>query len=227
MLTDYNQVLKEYAHYLNQIKGLHHIISEAEWKELMASIEPYYGSFDPGLLPAMDPTSATYHSDTRAILESYNLAPKTTAETLATYTAMNAGVYGADKFKQIKKDSDRLNRSYERYANQIEVIAYNNKRLEEFDKKKRKKAEEKLEKLKDETDLATLQHIALQQNLAMQQQKLIAEIQNQHLQTYESMSAFADSVEIRARKQEIERLKGIKGTRAVKGGVTDWSELGL
>ncbi|MBZ0100026.1 MAG: hypothetical protein K8F30_13135, partial [Taibaiella sp.] len=44
MLTDYAQVLQEYRHYLNQIKGLKHTLSPTAWKSLLASIAPSYGS---------------------------------------------------------------------------------------------------------------------------------------------------------------------------------------
>lgn len=227
MITDYQQVLKEYGHYLNQIKGLQHQISAGDWAQIVASITPHYGSFDPGLLPTMDTSSATYHADTRRILESYDLAPMTTTDAVNQYKALGAHTLGTDKTDFIQEEFTHLNRAYERYANQQEIVAANNKALEDFDKDKRMELAKYVENLGDESDLATLQAIARQQNIAMEQQKMIGAIQNQQLQTYEPFSAYANSIKQRAYKKELMRLNKIKGRPVQKAGIDNYADLGL
>jgi hypothetical protein len=227
MITDYQQVLTEYRHYLNQIKGLQHQISAGDWAQIVASIAPNYGSFDPGLLPTMDTSSATYHADTRRILETYDLAPMTTTDAVNRYKALGAHTLGTDKTDFIQEEFTHLNRAYERYANQQEVAAANYAALKKFDDEDRVKMAKKIRTLGDESDLATLHLIASQQNMAMKQRKMLGDIQNQQLQTYEPFSAYANSIKQRAYKKELIRLNKIKGKPPQKAGIDNYADLGL
>lgn len=226
MVVDYNQTLQEYGKYLNQIKGLEASISAGDWSNLTRRIAVNYGSFDPGLIATLDPSLPAYANNVRAILQAYNLAPRLKSAVLTDYTTLGAHSLGTDKTKGIEADFDTMNKEYERYANQQEIVAHNVKELGDVMVEKANLQTE-LRGLGAESDLQTLQLMATQQAIAINQQDVMAKIANASLQNYESFSSFRNAGKNKYYKNELKRLGNSTSSPIGNGSLSNFSTLGL
>jgi hypothetical protein len=159
MYTDYQQVLKEYTTLLNQVKSLKTIISDGEWAALIKIIEPYFGSSAFASLYGLTSTDYKNPDQLKAaankVLEVYGAVPQSRSSldaALSNSTLTGGGAY----FESLSKEAEtQLSREYDK----IGMMAADNQLIEQ----RRKDVAEisnGLNKLGDESDLATLQYIA-------------------------------------------------------------------
>ena len=112
----------------------------------------------------------------------------------------------AGDLAHIEAYNDGLNQNFSKYAQQMNMVSRNEKAI----KDRRGRIEEmgsKVRSLGDESDLATLQMMATQQNFGAQQREASMELFNQWMLTYESPSAALANRRADMVDQEIERLK--------------------
>ncbi|AUZ86191.1 type IV secretion system protein [Methylophaga nitratireducenticrescens] len=221
MVEDYRQVLREYNHYLNQISGLENALSGGDWDYLISIVQRNYGSADFGLLATMDADSATYSDDMRSVLGNYGMAPRTTTNVADDLAA--AGVADTASYEQ---DMDQVNRVYSKYSNQQEMVSRNEV---ELGKLEQDRAANKLmlESLGDESDLATMQLIAAQQQLLSNQVQVQSTIANQQLQSYEPNSVLYANQRAARIEREAARLTYVQSRTNTEAGYSNYSDLDL
>ncbi|WP_417536644.1 hypothetical protein [Methylophaga sp.] len=221
MVEDYRQVLREYNHYLNQISGLENALSGGDWDYLIGLVQRNYGSADFGLLATMNADSATYSDDMRTVLGNYGMAPRTTTNVTDDLTA--AGVTDTTRYEQ---NMDQVNRVYSKYSNQQEMVTRNEKQMADLEVV-RTANQNYLEGLGDESDLATMQLIAAQQQMISNQIQVQSTIANQQLQSYEPASVLYANQRAARIEREAARLTYVQSRTNNEGGYSNYSDFDL
>lgn len=222
LLAQYAQTLQEYKHYLHQIQSLQAFISEPDWRVLMKIVvKSPYGQKALAQIPLLKPDDPGYEKDVRNVAGEYGPVPEETADVVNAYTAL--GVKPGD-LKHIEAYNDGLNQNFAKYTQQMNMVSGNDKAIEE----RRETIEEmgkKVRNLGDESDLATLQMMATQQNFGAQQREASMELFNQWMLTYESPSTALANRRAGMVDQEIERLKKVHGNSTnFKLGRDRWAD---
>ncbi|MCA9457287.1 MAG: hypothetical protein KC587_11540 [Nitrospira sp.] len=206
LLAQYAQKLQEYKHYLHQIQSLQAFISAPDWAVLMKIVvKSPYGQKALAKIPLLKPTDPGYEKDVRNAAGEYGPVPEETADVVGQYMAL--GVKPGD-LKHIEDYNDGLNQNFAKYVQQMNIVSGNQVAIEEREEKLNKYMDKVLS-LGDESDLATLQMIASQQNLAGYQQEATIRTLNQMMLTYESPSTALANRRAGMVDQEIERLKKV------------------
>lgn len=206
LVQEYRQMLIEYRHYLYQLQGLRHKISAADWRALMAIIDSYYGKSAQSTIPAMDPQDPGYDRDLEVVLRQYGHVPRDPAAVEAEARAV--GAYSEQMGEEIRRDYE----NFERLKDQMRMVSDNETKSEER-KDLIEFYREKILNLDDESDLATLQLMASQQNTSMSQNEELIKILNQHLLNQELEAAREAARRAADRETELERLRNRKPTR--------------
>ena len=205
MVRDYEQVLREYNHFLNQIKSIRHMISNQDWMNLMRMIKSYYGEDIRATIASMDPEDENYETEMEEVLENYGHVPrdpeaiKTDAEALGIWSHHYGGAVEEDY------------RNYGLYKDRMRMVSDNAKKDARF-KADIDKHSIIVHNLGDESDLATLQEMALQNITIMNQKRAMLQTMNQVLMNMETEAAMEAAKRARAREAELERLKKRKPT---------------
>jgi len=200
LYEDYEQVLREYQHYLRQLRGLENFISDADWRDLMAFFAPYYGASDFAALATLDPDSATFESDVRALLSQYTTVPRDAADFDARLASIDA------EAPHYRNENTRLSAAYSRQLDLIRQVARNEDdaiaRDEDIDR-----LSGVIENLGDESDVATMQTMATALEMLLVQQQSAIRLQNQQLLNTELPSAQRAADRAAALDREISRLE--------------------
>ena len=206
LLQQYTQTLREYKSYLNQLRSLQEFISAPDWAALMKIVvQSPYGKEVLGQIPLLDPEGPDYNKEVRQRAGEYGPVPQETESVVEGYTDL--GVDAGD-LAHIEAYNDGLNQNFSKYAQQMNIVTRNQKAIEEREEKVNEYMDNILN-LGDESDLATLQLMASQQNLAGHQREAILRTLNQMQLTYESPSTALANRRAGFVDQEIERLKKV------------------
>lgn len=205
IVEDYKQTLIEYDHYLAQIEGIAQYISQEDWDRLLEIWDGYYGKSPLSTIPPMCPDDSGYEENLDTVLGNYGYVPRDPAEVQADAGPM--GLWTEQYEREVTVDYN----NYELMKDKMRMVSENVKRSN-----KRKKAiedhAETVQGLGDESDLATLQEIAMQNILLMKQQEDLVQIMNQQLMNEEMVKAERAAKNAKSRDAEIERLKNRKPT---------------
>lgn|GEM_PF-3298587 len=224
-LQEWRQKLTEYRHYLNQMKSLKNSISSQDWAGVLTIVESEmrYGTNSPlGALPFFsDPNSAQTINDLRAVLSSSGAAPMTSTDLQDRY--LRLGTKALDAFGV---HIDSIEKDYGVYANQQQQVMINEQALQQL-QQRQDSALRILSSQGDESDLAALQTIAVQQQILMNQLQQGLVINNQQLQNYESLRQSSVRFRSQAVEEEAERLNNLNHGTPPLSGRKGWSDLGL
>ena len=200
MVRDYEQVLREYNHFLNQIKGIRQMISDQDWWRMMRLIDSYYGDEIRSAIATMDPEDSTYEEKVDDALGNYGHVPRDPDEVKADAEAI--GIWSDQYAGEVNEDY----RNYGLYKDRMRMVSDNAKKDERF-KEDIENHRRYLENLGDESDLATMQEMAVQNITIMKQNRAMSQIMNQILMNSESIAAMEAARRAKAREAEIRRLK--------------------
>ncbi len=206
MLIDYEQTLREYRSYLNQIRGLQRIIDQADWKKILKIIvESPYGQDILAEIPLLKPDDPDYKEQVRDRMAEYGTYPKRTDEVIEDVTDLGVSEDEAAPFVEYNQ---QLNKRFGQSVQQFNMTSVNNKGIEERTEKLNNYGDRILS-LGDESDLATLQLMVSQQNLLGHQMEANTLAVNQLLLNYESPSNAHMQQKAKMLDDEIERLKRV------------------
>lgn len=207
MVQDYQQTITEYQHFLNQIKSLN--LTAAQRQILDAVAQVSYGNQGIGQVATIDPASATFDQDTLTVLRQGGYIARDRADILNDYGNLNpAGTTVTER------DIDQINRNAVAYQNQINMVQENERKQSTEFQNKIDTSIMNTDNLGPESDLATMQHVARQQGVMMEQMQEMSRILNQQVMVYESPSQAANKRSIVALEAEIERLERVAARRA-------------
>jgi hypothetical protein len=209
MLKDYQQTMREYRHYLNQIKGIKHLIEEKDWKRIVKVAKNGYGKMKRSSLPNLDPEHDSYEKDVKSIV-------KDTQVDVAEEKDYN------DLVQQSGFDVSKEARTYRRakaaWNNDLNAhqMVSSNQKLSEERKQEIAKLSQAFEGLGDEDDLKTMQHIALSQHMLMKQNEILINLQNQALSESTRDKEYERWLKEQQMKNrlEMQRIKEFKERRA-------------
>ena len=205
MMQDYEQTLREYQHYLRQIEGIAHYMSQEDWDRLLEVLDGYYGKSPLSTIPSLDPADSTYEDDVDDVLGYYGHVPRDPVEVQADAAPM--GLWTEQYEREVTEDYN----NFELMKDKLRMVSENVKRSRERKKDIAHHAKT-VKNLGDESDLATLQEIAMQNILLMKQQEDLVQIMNQQLMNEEMAKAERAAKTAKARDAELERLKNRKPT---------------
>lgn len=204
-IEDYKQTLREYDHYLHQLEGIAQYISEEDWDRLLEVLDGYYGRSTLSSIPPMDPNDPTYEDNLDNVLSNYGYVPRDPAEVQADVGPM--GLWTPQYEREVTEDYN----NFDLMKDKMRMVSENVKKSEAR-KVSIEDYAERVKNLGDESDLATLQLIAMQNVTLMKQQEDLVQILNQQLMNQEMAKAERAAKKARARDAEIERLKNRKPT---------------
>lgn len=206
MLADYNQVITEYNHYLNQIRELNLSASELAVIDQVANAT--YGNKGISYLPGIDLSSPTAADDTAVILRDSGYIPRDRGDVITDYQALNP-----DSTSYTEERYDYLAKQSEAYENQMYMVQQNENKQSNLFADKIARYKMQIDNLGPESDLATAQLAARQQNAMMEQIQELSRLQNQNIMIYESPTQAHNRRKIEALEAEIQRLERVKATR--------------
>jgi uncharacterized phage infection (PIP) family protein YhgE len=207
MIRDYQQVLRQYQHYLNQIQSVRHMISDQDWLRLMRTINYYTGKCKRAVILESDPYSSTYEDDMNTVLSQYGHVPRHPSEVEAD--ARSLGIWSDQYEREVREDWER----YELMKDRLRMVSNNRRESETRLNEVLPKHSQVLDSLGDESDLATMQAMAAQNQTMMNQMESLIQIQNQMLLNMESEQARRAAVSAKWRETEMNRLKNRKPTQ--------------
>ena len=222
LYTDYTQTLQEYEHYLDQIRAIRDVISAEEWENMVTQIEKEVEEISSfSVIVDLDPASGSFEEDQRTVLIDEGIAPAPVDDIMSLYTD-ELGVTGAGA-EYLRQQLEAIDLQYKRYAAQQESAAIQNDAMNKFNEQLIEQPIA-LDSLGEQSDLATLQFIAAQQIMQMNQMKLMMEQNNKAMQFYEPASINEVRSKSRARETEAQRLLNNRNTPAQVGGVTNYAD---
>ncbi|GAB6909746.1 hypothetical protein JCM12296A_55940 [Desulfosarcina cetonica] len=200
MLKDYMQTLKEYQNYLNQLESLKNKISSGDWKFLLKTLSSYVGAAELWSLIELNPDSATFEDYMDAVLGIYGYVPKDLSEVEAA--AKELGIWT----DQYEEKANQIWNQYELFKDKYRINAQVNEESRERINKVIPQHAQILDALGDESDLATLQAMAYQNQTIMKQLESLIQVQNAVLYNMESQQATRAAQSARWMEKERERL---------------------
>ncbi len=219
-LQQYEQTLREYQHYVNQIRSLQSIISAEDWRGLMTIIvgSPY-GEELLGKIPELSMTDPEYKDKVRETLQEYGPVPQKTEDVITDYEVL--GVNASD-LAHIEAYNNALNKEFDQQIAQLNMTSRNNGGILAREGKW-EKASEHILSLGEESDLATAQLGLSQDVLAGWQREAAMRQQNQMLLIYESPSTALANRRAGMVEEELERLKKVHAnSNNFKAGKSHW-----
>lgn len=218
MIDEYRQMLLEYQSYLNQIRQLRDVIDTATWVDILNAVATIdYGNTDIALIPELDPEDEDFSKDLMTIVRKNNTVPYTTDHLVDSMADLGA----AQKMRnKIGRTNERLTRKYKVYENQLASVALNNK-ASIMRREAILEADNEVENLGEESDLATLQLLAKQQLLQARQNEAIVKVLNDLLMNYESPSLAQTRSELEAIDLKIAIIKARQRTNLYSNTFTE------
>lgn len=202
LIDQYAQTLREYQHYLNQIKALKYYISEKEWQQLMRDIDlyyRYYGKGDMSTIPTMNRESSTYEGDVDAVYSRYGYIPRDPKVIEAEARALGI------RSGRMMTDINREWSLYQKQKDRARMVSANEKKAQERDENL-KMLNDAITQLDNASDLATLQLMATQNQVLLNQMNSLLRSHNQHMLLMESQEELRAARKAEARDQEFKRL---------------------
>lgn len=218
-LIDYAQTLQEYQIYLEQVAGLEKVIQHADWQKLMEQTIAYYGQTgDFATIPSLRVTSPHFSQDLDAVLRSIHFLPRN-PQTLAQ-EASSLGLLDTNLFEVQNK---QIFNQYDRFKNLQEQIAIN---AEESEKRKQAIEQSKMlvSQLSDASDLQTLQLMATQNQMMLNQNEECIRLMNQQMMKPSGLAVEMASKQAQAIDAEIRRLQHTTSSRNALWGKESWMQ---
>ncbi len=122
MMQDYEQTLREYAHYLRQIEGIAHYLSQEDWDRLLEILNGYYGRSAMSTIPPMDPDDPTYEDNLDNVLGYYGYVPRDPVEVQADAGPM--GLWTEQYEQEVEEDYN----NFELMKDKMRMVSENVKR---------------------------------------------------------------------------------------------------
>ncbi len=210
------QEYQEYEHYLKQLEGIKHKFTNTEWNQMMSQT---FGSYGDGYLsnvPAMDSSSATFESDLDAILAKFGYLPEDPTE-----VENEAILNGINDTSRLVTEAQRNKAVFEKWRD-IQKQVVGNEKASNQRRAAIEKTNQMLSSLGDESDLATLQLIAIQNKIKLDQNESTARALNQILQQQSSIEAMEASRKAERMKKEQERLAKHRSNTTPLSGKDRW-----
>lgn len=206
-VQEYQQVLKEYQHYLARMKSVRHIIDNQDWARMMRLIKSYYGASKISGVIKNNPSSPGYEKNLNDSLKVYGHVPEDPNNVETESKAL--GIWTKDYQEQVNRDYQ----IYDLHKDRFRKASKNRKTSEDRVNGVLAKHTKILNQLGDEDDVATLQAIAAQNITMMNQTEHLIEVNNQILIHMESKQAQAAADSAMWRKKERDRLKNRQKTQ--------------
>jgi len=206
MLRDYQLKLTRFRHYLNQLQSVRHMISQKDWLRILQTIKYYYGKSKRAVIVQADPENPSYEEDMNTVLRQYGHVPRDPAAVEAD--ARQLGIWTDQYGRQVRSDWE----AYELMKDRLRMVSNNDKESRHRRERILPGHANLLDNLGDDSDLATLQAIAAQNQTMMNQMEALIQIQNQILLNMESEKARRAAQSAEWREKEMERLRNRKPT---------------
>lgn len=203
LYADYEQTLREYDHYLSQLRGLERFIDPESWAVLLEASGAYYGRTDFALVPDIDARSENYERDVAALLNRFTTVPLATEE---LEDRLNRAGVSADV--RLSDDGSRISAAFSRQIDLYRQVSQNERDAKVRDEDVRQTAT-LLRGIGDESDLATLQLLATQLQVALDQNQAAIRVLNQQLLNTELPSATRAADKAAMIDREISRLERV------------------
>lgn len=213
ILDEYQRALEEYGHYLKQIEGLRDKISDQDWQAIMELILSYYGESERSEIVEMDPDEPDYEDQVDETLAKYGYVPPDPAE--VEFMAKQLGIWSDQYRQEVEEDY----RNFNLYKDRMRMVSKNNQNINQMSNMIARH-QDTVSNLGDESDLATLQEIALENITLMKQNEYMLHTLNQLLLHAEGDSRQRAAQRAKARYDEQQRLK--KRNRARTLGRDRW-----
>lgn len=208
--------LREFNHFLRQLQGIQHMIEAEEWDRILRVADDFFGKYYGSQIPQMNPESPTYDEDLDEVLEKYGPVPRAPEEVVSD--ASSVGI----ESERYREDVERDYRVYQRYKDQMAMVA--NNRTESDIRKETIGLHGQIgKKLGDDSHLATMQHLAFQNQTIMNQNEAMIQVLNQMLFTQELQESREAAKRADWREKELKRLKNRKPTPGL--GRDRWGDL--
>lgn len=219
MLIEYEQTLQEYSHYLNQITGLANTISSADWESLLRQTLAYYGRGDFSTIPTLRVTTPTFSQDLDTILRQVHHLPREPEVVKTDIQALTGQVPSASFEQGLQYNYQR----YDKYKDVQAMVAQNADdglmRRELIDR-----YAIRVQSLGDESDLATMQLMASQNQLLFDQLEANNQILNQILQQQGTEEAERAARKAAMIDKEIARLERVTSRTTPLLGQDRWGD---
>lgn len=205
-VQQYERELEEYQHFLNQIQRLGPVLDDAEWDKVLQQTVTYYGDSPWASIPNMKIVTNQGATNLKTVVGTAYEVPDSLADTISQWQARIPG-YEMPGQEQAKHSKDYA--QMQKFIDRQLVVAANQQGMDD-----RAVMIEKFERtaygLGDDSDLQA-QHLVTQQlTFLLQQQELILAQLNQLIASQETISEFAATQSLKARrlsKQSAERHK--------------------
>lgn len=218
MLNDYNQMLLEYRSYLNELRGIAHYFDNATWAQIFRQGTQFYGFTDFARITELNPFASSFFEELDRLLNgSGHYVPRNPADVLA-----DARAVGMDE-ATIERLARAHSQGYDLYRDQMATVAMN---ANEIDSRKEKIANlgSNLRNLPDESTLATMQFMAMQNQLGFDQIEANNEILNQILAQQQMDRAEQLAKEAEGLDREIARLERLQSQPFQLLGRSRWGD---
>ena len=225
MLLDYEQKLREYRSYLNQLRSVQNFISDPDWARLVKIVvKTPYGQGIIGKIPFLKPDDPDYKEQVRERFQEYGFYPEATEEVLNDLH--DVGISGDDA-KPFEAYNDELEQNLARYEEQLNMASVNQRDIEERTELINEYGD-KIRNLGDESDLATMQMGLTQDNFASHQREALIRAMTQNGLNYESPTNVQMQRKAKMIREEVERLKRVRGRGGAKmSGITSFAGPGF
>ncbi len=221
-VTGYMQQLSDMQEQLNQLSALDNqrIISNADWNKLLKQTIAYYGKGDFSTIPNLRVSSPTFTGDLDTVLRQTHHLPRPESEVTNDYQAMT----GTAPSAEFRAQMNRIYKGYDKYKDVQAEVAKN---AENSENRKLiiNSYANVVRNLGDESDLATLQTMASQNQIMFDQNEASIQVLNQILQQQGAAEAERHAREAARIDREISRLQRATSTTAPLMGRSRWGEL--
>ena len=147
-VQEYQQVLKEYQHYLARMKSVRHIIDNQDWARMMRLIKSYYGASKISGVIKNNPSSPGYEKNLNDSLKVYGHVPEDPNNVETESKAL--GIWTKDYQEQVNRDYQ----IYDLHKDRFRKASKNRKTSEDRVNEVLAKHTKALNRLGDEDELA-------------------------------------------------------------------------
>lgn len=197
----FSQALREYNDYLQQVRGLHRVISRQDWEGLFQVLKYQYGVSAYSRIPGMNAGGTTGRQQIDAQVSAMYTVPAEAGEVRRQIEAI-----GADPGPWLI-DAERRQARYAAYRDQLEIVKDNNRELRERHRNV-KKTRNHFE-ITDKSDLNALQTMVTANFHVIDELQALNKIQGERLLHGNHDYIHALSVAEAQRKVEVTRLEEV------------------
>ncbi len=221
LVIEYEQMMKEYETYLNQVTGLMDKFPGQDWSQLASQTSAYYGSGSLSTLASSPVSESSYQANLDKILQSYGAYVPPSKQTNQSWQDVGVAMTPENLLsKQSALNEQNATRQRDIYQQVSTNQDQSNKRRDVITQHARM-----LSGLSNESDLATMQLMASQNQVVMDQLESLNTEINQMMLSQESAHAMQAEHDSYAAQQEINRLQKEISTTPTPMGRDSWGKL--